>query len=1275
MKTSGSALKDLVWVFITTLLICSARAGPAPSGYDLNRTDGINCFGGSTEAQELLAKQGFVVAAPEFIQIFQAYIESPLPVFVTPDSAWHTYHVVVEEGVKEMERAQGRRMAEFSRRLLKAAQVQATNGPQFEAIATYAAIGLAFQEKECRDDLPADQKRLVENLLNGEEPVPSPIGFPLSPVQFRAQSFYTESADLEEFYSAHQWYGMVDFRLSEARETTLALCLSWLIESDPELLDLWKRLTEPYDLFVAAPEDGSVTLYNRTGRSLLANEFGPQGISAHISTLQKRLDAALPDARINDQYLSPDEYARFPKLTKGFRLLLGRQLPCQACFQSTVDPAIPGRMFPSGLDFMAASAVMRSPAAVRAVEAQFGKAVAEAIQKADCPPMPNTLYGRSMELLAKLQERLQSPGPEPLQTEAWADLQLWTQLAAWSEQRHTWALYAKNGALYGGDAEPPPGVVAPYPAFFAGLARLSRETAKAFENTTPEQSLDPKRTAAEMLQMQTLFLNNYDGMSKSELARISDKTGHHDRFITQFYAKHQSELNNPRSLNNALTEMLNRVAATGVADATDMETLKMYFDTRLVSAPQLISFAGICDRLAEFAQKELQGKPLDHDEAKWLRNYGKFIAGFQGYGGNSWLVPLDDFSLVTRIFDNPLKRSVLYAGVARPQALYVVLPYKGKLQLYRGAVLSYREFVRSENDRLDDKAWRAMVAQGQAPAPPVFTRSFLRTDKPDLKQKKLGFVGSTNLKPGEPRKIRIEVQEVSLGPSPKEWVRHEGWITPSEDCRHVAYRARNGGKWRIFRDGASGKEYDEASYQWFSPDSEHLAYLARSGEKYCVVLDGTEGEFFNRIVETSKHQWPFVFSPDSARLAYVANCEGKQCVVVDGNRGPAFGEVLHHSFSFSEDSKHFAYAGRRDGKGIVVKDGKEVLQAEAVFSPVQAFGDARVGDTFGPFLSPDGARLAAAISRAGKWIMVVDGAESQPWDSISYLNLDGPAVGFSPDGQHFSYVGMRGDKHSAVVDDKENAGSWFYCAVFSPDSKHFAFVRGPQDEQKMVSSVVLDGIAGKEFAGEAKRLVFSPDGKKLAYKVSEWPANEYVVLHGGEEYDDYSADGDIIFSPDSQHMAFRGSKNGQSFMVIDGHEYLKSDSPHADIHSDYFTFTPDSERWGYIVQRGDQHYAMISGATYGPYDYLSVPDEEAYIYFSPDSRHFAFMAARDYIRNNYRDGRQYLVVDGRDYEIQGASWLSGSVLRFDSPTKLHGLIMGTDRIARLEVEIKPDGDR
>jgi len=1265
MRARRRALNNLYWISIFIAGTLAWRDSLAAPVYDLSHTDGMNCFYGSAEAEKVLEAQGFVVANPDFRQIFEPYIHSDLPAFITPDSAWHTYHVILEEGVKEMERAQGARLAKFSRFLLTAAQDQSSNAPaEFSAIADYASLGLALQDHAHRESLSAAQKQFVEGLLAGTAPVESPIGFPLSPVQFRPQSFYTESAELKDFYAAHQWYACVDFRLSNERETLLALCVSWLIDTNPELLDLWNQLSNPYDSFVALPEDGTVASYSRTASALLGKQFGPTGFQTRLGDIRKRLETDTPAPRINDQSLSPRQYLEFQRTTKGFRLFPARQLPCAVCFQNTVEPKISGRMLPSGLDFMAASPVLQSPAALRALEKQFGKDIAQAVQKANCPPMPDSLYGRSMEVLAKLQERLPTSVPAPLRTEAWADVQLWTQLGAWAEQRHTWALYTKFGASTAGITISPPGVVAPYPKFFAGLANLARETAKTFEGTAAEKNFDAKSLATDLYEMEKLVRNNYNGMTKEELAKIRPKTAHYSRFFQTFYSKHFTEIQkDARKFHSDLDNRLKQIASGEQPSPEDREVLNLYFETRQFAPPQLRKFAEVCDKLAEFAKVQLAGNSLGHEEASWVRDYGKMIAHLQGYDADTWE---DEFSIVTRIFNNQYDKSVFYAGVARPQALYIILPYKGKFQLYRGAVLTYREFSRPEGENLNDQSWREIVAKGKAPPPPIFTQSFLRNDKLMPSEKKRT---TAEIKQPPPPPSKLAVQAVDLGPSPTQWVWHEGWITPSEDCKHVAYRARDGGKWRIFRDGVPGKEYDEARYQSFSPDSQHLAYLSRITNKWCIVLDGVDGPPFFQFNETTKEYWPFVFSPDSTRLAYVASNEkGKQYVVVDGVEGPLFDQVLHHSFSFCDDSKHYIYAARRERQGIVVKDGKEILKAEDVLSPVQSFGSTMIGSTFGPFLSSDGSRFACVIQRNGKWIAVVDGKESPPWDSISDLSLLGPSAGFSADGLHFTYVGDLGENHFVVLDEKINTNSWYYCAVFSPDSKHSAFVRATERAgASSATCLVLDGKPGKQFQGEIKNITFSPDGKKVAYKVGAWRADEFVVVHGGEEFDDYAADGDIVFSPDSHHLAFHGRKNAQSYFVVDGQPYLKSDDRYGGSLSSYFTFSPDSKRWGFISQHKDQKYAVICGVEYGPFYHLGIPDEEEYIYFSPDSRHFAFIATR---QNSPRDyvGKEYLVVDGLEHEIDGR-WLSGSVLRFDSATKLHGLVMGKERMTRLEAEI------
>ena len=95
------------------LLVANQAFGDS---YELAKVKGMEAFNGSAGAKDLLGKNGFVVANPGFKQIFEAYIKSPpverpseknprgsvLPSFITTDSAWHTYHVLLEEGVKEI---------------------------------------------------------------------------------------------------------------------------------------------------------------------------------------------------------------------------------------------------------------------------------------------------------------------------------------------------------------------------------------------------------------------------------------------------------------------------------------------------------------------------------------------------------------------------------------------------------------------------------------------------------------------------------------------------------------------------------------------------------------------------------------------------------------------------------------------------------------------------------------------------------------------------------------------------------------------------------------------------------------------------------------------------------------------------------------------------------------------------------------------------------------------------------------------------------------------
>jgi len=1236
----------------------------AKQPYELNHVDGIESFGGSAAAQELLATNGFVVAAPDFRQIFEPYIESPLPVFITPDSAWHTYHFLLEQGLKEMERAQSERLAVFSRRLLTAASEQASNGvPEFRDLEHYASIGLAFQDATYAASLGAEQRGLVETLVVGTEPVQTSIGFALSPVTFRAESFYAESPELTAYYRARQWYANVDFRLNDDRETRLAIRLSWLVQSDPELRKLWHELTMPYDTLVALPEDATVNNYFQVATNVLNGSIGLTDLKEREVEILKSIRAKPMLPRINDQQLSPGEYLQFPQLTAGFRLLPARQLPCAVCLQNTVDPKIRGRFCPSGLDFFAGSAVLRSAAALRAEERQAGKTVLAGVLMADSGPMPDSLYGRSMTLLTSLQKPLPSHVPAPFRTPAWFDLQLWTQLGAWAEQRHTWALHAKPNWECLGMAETPPGIVAPYPDFFAGLANLSRQTAYALETNIIAEQFDAKRMAAEIIKAQetlaqTRSRRNTGGAVDEKAMEISASLlGRYEKFIEAYRAKHPTDTKSSEM--EIPSDILKRCAASGPANDSEREMLQLYFNSAPPTmAVHLTDFAAVCDRLAGLAAKELAGKTPTPDEAQWISSYGETLAGFHLYQGNSWLNPDDDFPIVSRIFGIPITSSVLYAGVARPQALYVILPYKDRMQLYRGAVMSYREFERPEQEKLDDAGWLAMVRNGNVPPPPLFTTSFMRVDEPGPDQtnriRSLSFADQDLAKPALLHPVKLKIKQTVLAPAPV--VRtsgNESLLMSSDDERHAIYMETKDGSSRVVRDGVPGKEYKVVDSQWLSPDSKHVVYLAKNEGHSFIVMDGIEGKHYANIQPIFPEESLFSFSADSVHFAYAAVLEsGQQCIVVDGAEGPAYERILPNTFSFSQNSRHFVYVAARGEKAYVLKDNKVVLEGDA---------SGWDGNQRGPYLSPNGERLACIVRRGWQWFVNVDGIESPPWDQIG--NLGRPA--FSADGRHFAYSAGRSSQMCRVIDGQEIPGWSIEGVVFSPNGTNWATVQ----EHETGSSVVVNEKPGKKYRGGILELTFSPDGRRLGYFVEQhFGGGPAAVIHGEQEFEDVEPQlfTGIRFSPDSKHFAISGKRGRKAVVIVDGKQYPSADNP--ELSGSEVTFSPNGDRWAYPAFNGGRQYWIVSGVEYGPYGVAPNPNrefdqpfnaEEANLFFSPDGRHFAFRTTRD--------GRHYLVFDGSEIEISG-EWFPHSVIIFDSPTAFHFLVLDEHNIRLVEAE-------
>ncbi|MCC6803420.1 MAG: DUF3160 domain-containing protein [Anaerolineae bacterium] len=128
---------------------------------------------------------------------------------------------------------------------------------------------------------------------------------------------------------------------------------------------------------------------------------------------------------------------------------------------------------------------------------------------------------------------------------------------------------------------------------------------------------------------------------------------------------------------------------------------------------------------ADAALRELTDEPLDDDTYYAIQTYGTYLdvllrTLYQGSG-----TP-DPVALVTDVASNTTTQQVLQEGVGGVDYIYVVIPAPGdRLQVARGAVFSYYEFVGDINERMTDAEWRERVVNGSLPPRPDWTAAYL----------------------------------------------------------------------------------------------------------------------------------------------------------------------------------------------------------------------------------------------------------------------------------------------------------------------------------------------------------------------------------------------------------------------------------------------------------------------------------------------------------------------------------------------------------------------
>ncbi|MFX0115605.1 MAG: DUF3160 domain-containing protein [Candidatus Hodarchaeota archaeon] len=631
-------------------------------------------FNFNSKESELLTKNGFFATPTDYGQFYDLYesnFDSEIPSFITTDSVLHTFHILYDYILREIESYNFTTELEALVDLMLQWHQNANEslGEGIEKvedaiIKNIAYFSVAKKLLQPESEISPAIKELVDAELML---IDNHAGLASSPIfgpsyledysQYVPRGHYDRSAILQRYFKAMMWFGHISFHLQPGEEeeekergyneTRQALLISLALEQaqneTTKALVLWDRIYEPTAFFVGSADD--LTIYEY--QDILAETLGK---IESLSTLEN--DAAIQlfitealtrrSPLISSSFVPAGENASL--LTKGFRFMGQRFVPDSYIFQELVHDNVPLRMFPKGLDIM--SVFGSAQAAVHLADEERYENYLSQIQKlrnqfsnTTDSDWTQNLYWLWLYSLLPLLNAKGEEYPAFMQTDAWSDKELFTALGSWTELRHDTILYAKE-SLIPLSAKEPMGYVEPNPHLYARLLSL-----------------------AEMM-----------------------KRGTSERGL----------------LSSLMDERLDLL----------IETLQ---------------------RLRQISEKELQGKKLDYGDLNFIlyfQNKLKMLVSFPFPSEGEYQSVSDErIAVVADVHTEPNSDSVLEEGVGNVFAICVLVrDPDGKFFIARGGMFSYYEFSWPMNDRLTDSAWQDMLDEGTNPPPPSWTTSFLLHD-------------------------------------------------------------------------------------------------------------------------------------------------------------------------------------------------------------------------------------------------------------------------------------------------------------------------------------------------------------------------------------------------------------------------------------------------------------------------------------------------------------------------------------------------------------------
>ncbi|HOV99121.1 MAG TPA: DUF3160 domain-containing protein [Bacteroidota bacterium] len=616
----------------------------------------------------LLNTNHFTVRKSRFVKIYDIYnswINSEYPIFVTTDAVLHAYHCLFDRTLMKIEETTfDPTMLSMTDSLLNRMTVllnQVETPLAKEAV--LKNIAYFSVAKKLLQGASANIPDTVASLVNAElDLIAEHDGYHYSPIlgdqftqldysKFKVRGHYTRSETLSAYFQAMTWYGWTILAMETEkfgdlakRHTLQALSMVQAILVENFLYTNWQSIYEPTVFFCGKTDDPNVYDYKKIAEEVYGSNFATLSIDslANDELLNQFMEQAqlLPEPKIPN-------YIHGEVITfKGFRFMGQRMIPDSYVFSELVWPYITYtneiRNFPRGLDVMAILGSERAFKILDSVyhETRFPNYSAkidsfklEFASKPDEAWVQN-LYWNWLYCLMPLLYQKGNGYPYFMQTLAWSDKELLTALASWTELRHDAILYAKQGeTLMSGIAYPQEmknSYVEPNPYLYARLASLVRYTKVGLQN-------------------QNLFLTQFEN---------------------------------------------------------SFSLLEQY-----------LLF------LRDVSIKELENAPLSKSEYDNIYSFGKILEGLVT-DSSDLQNGKDNMAIVADVHTDANSNQCLEEGVGYPLEILVIVNVGGTVSLTQGAIYSYYEFRQPISNRLSDEEWKELLVSNP-PTLPQWFNSFM----------------------------------------------------------------------------------------------------------------------------------------------------------------------------------------------------------------------------------------------------------------------------------------------------------------------------------------------------------------------------------------------------------------------------------------------------------------------------------------------------------------------------------------------------------------------